>query len=338
MFHRLILIFLASPALAIPASTTLTLVQGEAGFNVLTIAVDPDTPISLSDTDNTELTGTIVADFDVNPATGTTSEFSLRDGRAFTSEMNFSNSFFGLGYDVTTEDLSAAIATTNPPGTVDELTGDFSANQHGFEIDSGTISGTALGDPVNLTLSPSNSFMGAGSGTGNVSLTPSGISGIYLQFTVVATLPISISDNFDASGTDIALNATGTLKATGTLEVPRSEYLAWTLAEGIPGTDGQADANGDGVPNAIAWALGLGAFDNARNHVLRTANDGYEIQLPLAGSAAPISIQGSDLSSAWSPISSARVSTSLNPLPPGSTGLITISRAADDFLRLFVDE
>ncbi|MGB6220354.1 hypothetical protein [Haloferula sp.] len=338
MLHRLFLLLLVPPVFAIPASTTLTLVEGEPGFNTLTIRVDPDTPISLADTETTILSGSVIADFDVDPATGKTSEFTLREGRATTSPLNFSRSFLGLGYNVSGNQLSAAIVTPDPPGTVEPETGEFDASQHSFEIDQGSITGTALGSPVDLTLSPEDPFIGSGSGTGTITLTPDGNSGIFLKFSVAVTLPIAIDDNFDGGGVNVAITAAGTLKATGTLEVPKSEYLAWTLAEGITGADGQADANGDGVPNAIVWALGLGALDDARNFVLKTANGAYEIQLPPTGTIAPITIQGSDLFSAWTPVSANRISSSLNPIPPASTGLITISRIADEFLRLKVDE
>lgn len=74
----------------------------------------------------------------------------------------------------------------------------------------------------------------------------------------------------------------------------------------------------------------LGVLDDACSHVLLTANGGYEFQLPPGGTAAPIAIEGSDPASAVLPIPGTRVSTAMNPLPPGSSGFITINRVADE--------
>jgi len=338
------------PLHAIPASTTLTLVN-ETGFNRLSVTVNPQVSgLSLPSFSTTILSGDVIADLQIDPAAGTSSELTLREGRVSGTKLTFKRDLqiflttINI-YNIVIDNISAAIDTPTPPGLVDPATGSFDAAQYTFTLDQGTVTGTATipgQDPitVNEAFTPEEPVTGNGSGNGTLTLlaTPSAQPELYRDFLATIIFPINLDDTFETGGNTIAVTASGTIKATGTVQVPKSEYLAWTIEEGITGADGQADANNDGVPNAIAWALGFGASENAQSALLRPANGSYEIQLPASGSVAPIFIEGSDLASSFLPISAARVSTSMNPLPPGSTGLITITRLADEFLRLKVDE
>lgn len=338
------------PLHAIPGSTTLTLVN-ETGFNRLNVTVNPQVSgLSLPSSSSTILTGNVIADLQIDPSAGTSSELTLREGRVNGTKLTFKRDiriiFTTVNvYNIVIDNISAAIETPAPPGLVDPATGSFDAAQYAFTLDQGTVTGTATipgQDPltINEAFTPEAPVTGNGSGFGTLSLDPipSAQPELYRDFLATIIFPINLDDTFETGGTIISVTATGTIKATGTVQVPKSEYLAWTIDQGITGADGQTDANHDGVPNAIAWALGLGALDDARPHVLRTTNGAYEIQLPASGSVAPISIEGSNLASAFLPISAARVSATLNPLPPGSTGLITIDRLVGEFLRLKVDE
>lgn len=350
MLCRLFPLLLITPVFAIPASTTLTLVN-ETGFNQLSVNVNPQLdiglPISLASSSSATLTGSVIADFQIDPNAGTSSELTLRQGRVNGTRLTFSREVFLVGnvYNIVIDQISAAIDTPSPPGIIDPTTGNFDASQYAFTLDQGTVTGAVRipGQPalsVDEAFTPDSPVTGNGSGTGTLTLLPttSPQPELFRAFIATIILPVNLNDTFETGGNSISVTASGTIKASGTVQVPSSEYLAWALAEGITDTDGQADANGDGVPNAITWALGLGAFDDARNFVLKTANGAYEIQLPPTGTIAPITIQGSDLSSPWTPVSATRISSSLNPIPPASTGLITISRMADEFLRLKVDE
>jgi hypothetical protein len=240
---------LIPPLAAIPANTTLTLVN-DPNFNKITVKVDPGS--GLSDTDVTTLTGTVQAYFDVNPATGRTTELTLVNGRANGTNMNFSRTaFLNLAaYNINVTNLSAAINTIAPPGVVTPATGIFAANQHRFDIDQGTITGTTSGlignNAINESFTPLNPASGTGNGDGTVVLTAAGISGIYRNYSVTATFPVSIADTFLAGTTSVAITASGTVKATGTLQVPRTAYLAWTIAQTIP----NAPFNGD--PHRVA--------------------------------------------------------------------------------------
>lgn len=341
--NKLALLFLwPAAAFALPGTTELTLVD-EPEFNRLTITVDPriSSFLNLADTETTFLTGTIAADLDAAPATGDVSELTLREGRIRGTDMTFSRSALGQGYTLSITGFSGTVFTTLPPGRVDPASGEFDGSQHAFEIDQGTITGEALGEPVDEAFTEDAPASGSGAGTGRIELIPTGESGIFSLFEVVVTLPVNLADTVVANGIDVIVTASGTLKATGSLELPRSEYLAWTAAEGISGADRAADANGDGIPNAIAWALGFEASKRIEGAALQPADRGvFTISLQESSTVAPVRIQTSDDLSTWTDVSPERVSTGQNPIPPATSGLITIQPSGSDseFLRLRVDD
>lgn len=332
-------LFAVSPLAAIPADTTLTLVN-QPGFNVLTVKVDPGI---FSDTDTTTLTGTVNARLDIAPGAGTTTELTLSNGRANGTNMTFSGGFGALGYNVAMANLSSAINTITAPGAVTAATGQFAASQHRFSIDQGTVSGTALGNPVSESFNPESPVNGTGTGTGTVTLTAAGDSGIHRTFHVTVTIPVAINDTFLAGTTNVAVTATGTVKATGTVQVPRTEYLAWTVDEGIPGAAFNVDPDGDGVSNGILWALGLSADADPLPYLPKAdllAAKGFKLSLPAGGTAAPIRIEHSDDLDGWADVPAAGISGGANPLPAGTTGSVTVSPDASPqrFVRLKVSE
>jgi hypothetical protein len=329
---------LHSPLAAIPASTTLTLVN-QSGMNQISVTVNPG-PF-LSDTETTTLTGSVQATFDINPANGQTSELTLANGRANGTNMTFSKSFLGLGYNITVSNLSAAIETITPPGVVTPANGQFAANQHGFEIDQGSVSGTALGDQVNTSFTPESSASGTGTGTGSVLLVHTGDSGIFRNYTVTATLPVSIADTFVAGTTSVAITATGTVRASGTVQVPKTEYLAWTLNQGVPNAPFAGDPNGDGVSNGLLWALGLNFAEKPGPYLPRpnpAVPGGFLFPVPASGTAAPILIQSSTNLGSWSPAGG--LSPAANPVPARTASPVTIAPDGSPrrFIRLQVNE
>jgi hypothetical protein len=335
---------LVPPLAAIPANTTLTLVT-DPNFNKVTVKVDPGS--GLSDTDVTTLTGTVQAYFDVNPATGRTTELTLVNGRANGTNMNFARTaFLNLAaYNINVTNLSAAINTIAPPGVVTPATGIFAANQHRFDIDQGTITGTTSGlignNAINESFTPLNPASGTGNGDGTVVLTATGISGIYRNYSVTATFPVSIADTFLAGTTSVAITASGTVKATGTLQVPRTAYLAWTVAENIPNAPFNGDPNGDGVSNGLLWALGLNANSNPLPYLPRSnpaVPGGFIVTLPPGGTGGPILIQSSPHLASWAPATA--VTPVANPIPTGTRGTVTIAPDGSPrrFLRLLVTE
>lgn len=335
---------LLSPLAAIPASTTLTLIN-QPGFNQITVKVDPGS--GLDDTDVTTLTGTVQAFFDINPVNGQTSELTLVNGRANGTNMNFSRTaFLNLAsYNINVTNLSTAIFTIAPPGVVTPATGAFAANQHRFEIDQGTISGSTSGlignNAINESFTPESPASGTGTGTGSVVLVHTGDSGIFRNYTVTATLPVSIADTFLAGTTSVAITATGTVRASGTVQVPKTEYLAWTLDQGIPNAPFAGDPNGDGVSNGLLWALGLNANSNPLPYLPRpnpAQPGGFIVPLPPGGSGAPILIQSSPNLGTWGPAGA--VGPVANPVPAGTSGNVTVAPDGSPkrFIRLQVTE
>ncbi|MBL9132607.1 MAG: hypothetical protein JNG86_15485 [Verrucomicrobiaceae bacterium] len=328
---------------AITASTTLTFAS-QPGFNVITVTITPQAASSLGDSDTTTLTGGATATLNIDPQTGTTTELTLTNGRLNGTPMSFSRSIIIVGgYNLNVTNFSAAVDTILPPGLVTPANGQFAASQHRFVIDQGNVTGSTSGflgnNAINETFSPQNTASGTGTGTGTVVLTPAGDTGIYRNYAVTVTLPIQLADTLDANGLLVDVSANGTLKATGTVQVPRTEYLAWTATQNQPGASFTADPDRDGIPHGILWALGLAANANPRPHLPQpdTATlGGFIIPLPSTGTTGPILVECSTNLTNWSPAPLAGGIP--NPIPAGTTGSITIPPTAPGcgFVRMVV--
>jgi hypothetical protein len=347
-------LFLSTPVLAIPAVTTLTLVNdpipGQPGkhYGVLDVGIS-GAGITPSTT-TTTLSGTVEAAFDVDNTLGGTSELTLGNGNITATDFSLSGSVLLFGspigpYHADATNLAATLFTSTPPGAVTPANGGFAASQHKFSIRQGGVTGAAAGQTFNETFSPSNPFEGIGSGQGSVILTPTTSDAIYQNYDVAVFLPgIVITDTITAGSTiTFTANVTGTgdVKATGTLQVPLNEYLAWTIAQGIPGAPGQGDANQDGLPNALAWAFGLDAATNASAGLPAiTSSHGFQFEIPGSGSVAGIRLQRSNSLGGWADVPANRISMPFNPLPIGTSGTIIVSPSGDssEFFRLKVGE
>jgi hypothetical protein len=342
-------LLLATPVLGVPASTTLTLVN-EPGFNVLDIVVSG--PNITTSTTQSNLTGTVTASLDVDNEFGQTSEMTLSNGVIAGSNFSASGTasvfLFTGPYQLNASNLAGTFFTITPPGNVASSTGEFAASQHRFVINQGNVTGSALGQTITETFSPQNPFQSSGSGIGTVTLTPSGTTASGFLYQVVVVVPgVSVSDSIEVGtfplSTTVTVTGTGTIKAAGTIEVPRSAYVAWTISQGIPGAAIHGDVNHDGVPNGIAWAMGLGAMDSGTSLMPRVTSDqppGFEIPCPAGGTKAPLIIETSDDFGVWTEIPAGRCSAGVNPLPIGSAGTILVDASGDarEFLRLRVDE
>lgn len=344
---------LAMPVHAIPAGTTLTLVNdpipGQPGkfYGVLDISIS-GASIS-TDTTTTTLSGTVDAAFNVNPASGETSELTLSNGIISASDFSLSGNVLLFGnvigvYNAVATSLAATLLTSVPPGTVIPASGGFAASQHKFSIQQGTVTGAAAGQNFNEAFTPSSPFEGSGNGQGSVTLTPTTSDAIYQNYDITVILPgLTITDTITA-GTTITVTAnvrgTGDIKATGSLQVPHTEYLAWTVEQGIPGAPGAGDANQDGLPNALAWAFGLGANVNASANLPSvTPSKGLQFEIPSSGNIAEIRLQHSTTLGGWADVPVNRLSLPLNPFPIGSSGMITVSPSGSpaEFFRLKVE-
>lgn len=350
MQRPLIALLLVSRVLAVPAVTTLTLVN-EPGYNTLAITISGPA-ISTSQTQS-NLSGTVSAWLDVKHQDQTTSELTLGNGVISGSDFSAAGTTFYQGFPIGVYQLSATglagdFYTTHPPGSVNAATGSFSASQHRFVINQGNVTGSALGQTFNTAFDHNNPFAGIGSGTGTVTLTPAGSNVDSIFYQVVVIVPgVNVSDSMAVGNppfnTTVTVTGTGTIKAAGLIEVPRSAFKSWTDQEGISGALFSGDANDDGVSNGIAWAMGLGAFDPAAPWMPRAASgfpQEFEIPFPAGGSMAPVWIEVSDSLGSWTPLPVERCSRGVNPLPKRSTGIVRVSASGStlEFVRLRVEK
>jgi len=314
-------------------TSTLTVGAPHGTYNRLSVTIDPDLLAASSDT--TDLTGTIGVTVNIDPVTGKTPLLTLSAGRVNGTDMSFS----ALGYNLSSANLSAAINTIAPPGTVDPDTGVFAANQHNFIVDQGAFTGTAAGNPVNITLSPTATLAGLGTGNGSLTLTPAGTSGPYKLFNAVVVLPVALSQTETTSGIDVLITATGTVRATGQIQMPSSEFNAWMLGQGATSFDPDGDTAGNGAPDGIKWALGLDLYDDPMPFLLKphpTIPGTFTISLPPGGTVAPLTVESStNLLSPWANVPAGQMAPAANPIPEGSTGTINITPTAANriFLR-----
>lgn len=340
------IILTVAPLAALPVQTSLTLVEGDPNFNRLALTVTPaDLP---GDTDTTILTSVpgqpVLASLDIDPTADTISSLSIQGGRVTGSNTSFSGNALVASYSINLSNLGGQVFTPAPPAPVDPLTGSFDASLHQFEIDQGSVTGSFwvlfVGTtPISQSFSPTESVGGAGTGTGSTTLMQIGSTAFTNIYELSIVIPVDVTEVTESGGQTVNVRAVGTLKASGTVEVALSEYLAWTLENGIDGAAGSEDANADGVPNGIAWALGLDATSSGRAFLPKpvTGNPrAFQITLPPGGTAAPLFLQSSPNLADGGLVDPLRISTGVNPLPAGSTGTVTIepSGAPREFIRL----
>ncbi len=312
---------------------TLTVGTPHGTYNRLSVTVDPDFLGASSDT--SDLTGAMDLTVNIDPDTGKTGLLTLSNGRLNGTNMTFS----AFGYNIGATGLSAAVNTLTPPGTVNPDTGVFAASQHEFEIDQGTFAGTAAGQPFSESLA-ANPFSGLGTGNGSLTLTPAGTSGPYRLFNAVVILPVAINESILSSGVTTVITGTGTVKATGQIQMPSSEFNAWMIGQGATSFDPNADTAGNGAPDAIKWALGLALYDNPLPFLLKpvpSAPGTFTISLPPGGTVAPLTVESStNLMPPWTPVPAGEMVPSVNPIPVDSMGEIQVTPTAVDqlFLRL----
>ncbi|MFP6896687.1 MAG: hypothetical protein VCA38_08810 [Roseibacillus sp.] len=343
-------LFAILPLHAETVFSTLTITPG-GGFNSIELEIEP--PVLPSDSDATDLDGTLDVKLEINPDTNQVSEMTIIGGDATGSAIHLSGSAFLIGnYDFTSSELGAKLNTLVPPGIVDPLTGEFDAAAHELTVNDGVLTGSievpllGIDDEVAFDFSAAP-FGGTGSGTGTVTLTHTGDTPISKDYDIVVLLPISIVNEVDAGGVTIPISADGMIKAVGIASVPiapADPFVTWTEDNGIAGASFDGDENGDGVANGLQWALGLDASTAPFSALLQPVGDtgatvDFTVTLPAGGSAAEISVLVSDdpETNPFALLTSGSVSTG-NPIPAGTTGTVTISlpKNARGFVQLSV--
>lgn len=314
----------------------------EPGSNQLAITLKVD--LFGSQTKTSTVSGTLDARFAMDPATGRNPEFTILSGAVSATPVSFLLRNFLLGsITASSTTLGGTVSTTTPPGLLDPATGTGDASQHRFVIHQGSVSGSALGNPI-ATDFASNPATGSGSGTASVSLTRIGSTPTRAVFEVVASVPVSLSQPIPNDyGLNATFSATGTLKAKGQISVPLTPYLAWTETEGIEGAGFAADPEGDSVGHGLLWALGLGHRDQPAPWLPQadpTAPQGFVLRLPDTGSRGPIHLEESTTLApgSWRPVAAGALPGLANPLPVGTRGEIRIAPSGDRtrYLRLRV--
>lgn len=345
-----LMLLMVSRMIAAPAVTTLTLLD-EPGYNTLQITVSGQY-LSTSHTQS-KLTGTVGAWLDVDHPSETTRELTLFNGLIAGSDFSATGTASSFGFPLGTYQLNATglagtFFTIQAPGTVTPATGTFNAAQHRFVIDQGTVTGNALGQSYQSAFNSQNPFAGTGSGTGSVTLTPAGADADSILYQVVVVVPgVSVSDSMLVGNppftSNVTVTGTGTIKAAGVIDVPRSGYVAWTLREGIGGAPFNGDVNGDGVSNGMAWAMGLGSLPSAAAHLPRvTSSEPPEFEIPFAngGSRAPLWIEVAESPGVWTVLPPEDCSAGENPLSVGTQGTVRVAAtgASRRFIRLRTEE
>lgn len=112
--------------------------------------------------------------------------------------------------------------------------------------------------------------------------------------------------------------------------------MAWTVANSIPGALFGDDANDDGVPNGMVWALGLDPADDPFSTLLAMSGaNTATLVLPTGGSKGDLLVETSItfLTPSWSPLGDGAISTGANPISAGASGTVIITLPSGDSAR-----
>jgi hypothetical protein len=273
-----------TPVKAEKASGTLTLVPATSSDNRLTVTISASSGgFNASDSKTTNVTGNLNVTLDTNVETGATSEFTINGGSLAMTNMNFN--LRALGFisvaKINTSGMAGTAYTSSPPGVAAPTSsgGTFDASQHRLLINQGAITGelTVPGDPVvpineSFATSP---VEGAGSGTGNLTVTPTTISDTRRFFAVTMTLPVDFTESQTISGTPVNIRVQGNIKASGTTSVLISEELAtWTFNTGATSAARRSASNVSPGTTVSGLAFNASFIDFGPGVVPSGAHDG----------------------------------------------------------------
>ncbi|YCM42683.1 hypothetical protein V2O64_15325 [Verrucomicrobiaceae bacterium 227] len=314
---------LTSSLVASPVVLTL----GElADENVITIKATVNN--TLSDTDTTVYSGTIEVDLTVVEDLVTT--FEMTGGLISATDTSFlfeiPDSF---SQTVTFESAKATPVSINGPETLANP-GQFSAVDHSFLFNQGCVlsDGSFGASKTNISDDP---FEAAGSNFGTITLDTayevrSSINNALLStnspvhFALVLNSTVTNGDETF----NITTETTGTVTASGTLRTFSHPFYEWATSNApLAGTAlaFSADADLDGQPDGISWALGFAAGAPSKYLPLQQNATTGELSFALPGTTrSPLTLQKSTTLAPddWSPV------TGFAPLPAGSSGTHTL--------------
>lgn len=332
--------------LAFTGNATLPLTTPAAGVNRLNVTVTGTASgQTATDTETTDVTGTIDSSINADPTTGATTQMTITSGNISLSNMNFVLRVFVIVTvaDVTTSGLGGTAFTLAPPAPVtpNASGGTFDASLHSILINRGTVSGTALGNPVNEDFATSP-FGGAGSGTGTIAMVAGVADSTHRTFQATVTVPVDFTDTVDLGGTPVTIRGQGSIRAAGPIRIPLNAWIDWTSANGLSGASFSSPIAPGAAPLGLAWACGYPADVPAvtLTPVIQRASPAPRsiLTLPASGTRGPVWVEFSNTLAAasWSVAPASSLSNGANPLPIGTQGTIIVQLPASGrvFTRL----
>lgn len=297
-----------------PNKATLTLVE-EDGFNEFEIEVSAEAQgQAASDNDTTTLSGTANITLNIDPLTGKTDDIVINDADINASDMDFTlRVFFVVRVaELTTSGVKGSASTPEGECPVDPTTGQFNAALHNFTLNQGSLSGAALNEPISSNFSDTP-ISGAGTGNGTVILTnPVEGENRKVTYDVTVTLPVSLDNTIPVGDSEDAatVNATGILKATGTIFVIRPPtFEEWAVAQGEVTDSQDSFSLSERVPNEVLYALGYDSSSIPTSALIKN-QQGLQLNLGPAGQLQDVLIEYSPDLINWSSASASRIISS----------------------------
>ncbi len=340
---------------------------GEGGLNLLpassqqnrlslkitaTVSGTPAGTVTVSDTRTADASGLLAVRLGVDEDSPQSLEISEGSRVALTDmTFHFTYRFLIFNIDVgtlQTSGLGGEVFTPEPPASVG-TGGVFDAEDHAFRIDRGNgrlessfIDGDAEIDFSEMPLE------GRGSGQGTVTLVRLGETAEGIMYRVRLALPVSMDQTEILDGNTVRIEASGNLRAEGTILVPPApgsgdDFESW--AEQVrPGGVAFDELAASGLPFGVLWALGVEPGGTLEPMSLQVSGDqetaAATLDLPEGGNRHPVLVEVSSDLGEWRNATEAELpGIGTNPLPPGATGVLTISLGPDArFVRLRVEE
>jgi hypothetical protein len=309
---RFALFFVATLLLSAPLFAqqpnigNLTLVD-EDGFNELDISISA---ANASDRDTTTLTGDMEVLLNIDHVSGTTDTMVINGADITASDLEFRlRLLFFTVAEIDAKGMKGSASTPDGIGPVDPVSGEFDASDHTFTISEGTLTGDALGTPIDNNVSDTP-ITGLGSGTGTVTLAnPVEGANRVITYDVTVRLPIAFDDTLPTGdgGVEADVTVSGTIKAVGTAFIVRPPtYVEWAVEQGLA-TDSQALYSlSQGMPNELIHALGRSAADVPSFPLVKSEN-GLRLNVGPNGQAAEVVIEYSEDMVSWDPLPAVRL-------------------------------